>query len=270
FIVGSREQEIDNPRGINCSEDIAYVIYTSGTTGKPKGTLVPHRGINRLVHNPNYVELNENTAVLLSGTVAFDAATFEIYGPLLNGGRLVITSKDTLLNPQLLDQAITENKVNTMWLTSSLFNQIASERIEALESLTYLFIGGEVLNAKWVHLLNSRECHPQIINGYGPTENTTFTTTFAIPQEMPSRIPIGLPISGTTVYVMQGERICGVGVPGELCIGGAGLAKGYLNQPKLTAERFIQSPFNNEMLYRSGDLVRLQEDGNIDYISRID
>ncbi|MDU1490579.1 MAG: AMP-binding protein, partial [Staphylococcus epidermidis] len=232
---------IDNPRGINCSEDIAYVIYTSGTTGKPKGTLVPHRGIDRLVHNPNYVELNENTAVLLSGTVAFDAATFEIYGPLLNGGRLVITSKDTLLNPQLLDQAITENKVNTMWLTSSLFNQIASERIEALESLTYLLIGGEVLNAKWVHLLNSRECHPQIINGYGPTENTTFTTTFAIPQEMPSRIPIGLPISGTTVYVMQGERICGVGVPGELCIGGAGLAKGYLNQPKLTAERFIQS-----------------------------
>ncbi|MDU2311023.1 MAG: non-ribosomal peptide synthetase, partial [Staphylococcus epidermidis] len=229
---------IDNPRGINCSEDIAYVIYTSGTTGKPKGTLVPHRGIDRLVHNPNYVELNENTAVLLSGTVAFDAATFEIYGPLLNGGRLVITSKDTLLNPQLLDQAITENKVNTMWLTSSLFNQIASERIEALESLTYLLIGGEVLNAKWVHLLNSRECHPQIINGYGPTENTTFTTTFAIPQEMP--------------------------------IGGAGLAKGYLNQPKLTAERFIQSPFNNEMLYRSGDLVRLQEDGNIDYISRID
>lgn len=127
-----------------------------------------------------------------------------------------------------------------------------------------------MLNAKWVHLLNSRECHPQIINGYGPTENTTFTTTFAIPQEMPSRIPIGLPISGTTVYVMQGNRICGVGVPGELCIGGAGLAKGYLNQPKLTAERFIQSPFNNEMLYRSGDLVRLQEDGYIDYISRID
>ena len=241
LIVDSREHDIDNPRGINCSEDIAYVIYTSGTTGKPKGTLVPHRGIDRLVHNPNYVELNEK--ILLSGTVAFDAATFEIYGPLLNGGRLVITSKDTLLNPQLLDQAITENKVNTMWLTSSLFiNQIASERIEALESLTYLLIGGEVLNAKWVHLLNSRECHPQIINGYGPTENTTFTTTFAIPQEMPSRIPIGLPISGTTVYVMQGNRICGVGVPGELCIGGAGLAKGYLNQPKLTAERFIQSP----------------------------
>ena len=143
----SMAHHIDNPRRINSTEDIAYVIYTSGTTGRPKGTLVPHRGIDRLVHKPNYVKLNETTTVLLSGTVAFDAATFEIYGALLNGGRLVITSKDTLLNPTLLGQAIAENKVNTMWLTSSLFNQIASERIEALESLTYLLIGGEVLNA---------------------------------------------------------------------------------------------------------------------------
>ena len=157
-----------------------------------------------------------------------------------------------------------------MWLTSSLFNQIASERIEVLEPLTYLLIGGEVLNAKWVNLLNSRQRHPEIINGYGPTENTTFTTTYAIPEEMPARIPIGQPINGTTVYVMQGDRLCGVGIPGELCIGGVGLAKGYLNQPELTAERFVTSPFENERLYRSGDLVRLQEDGHIDYISRID
>ena len=129
-----------------------------------------------------------------------------------------------------------------MWLTSSLFNQIASERIEVLEPLTYLLIGGEVLNAKWVNLLNSRQRHPEIINGYGPTENTTFTTTYAIPEEMPARIPIGQPINGTTVYVMQGDRLCGVGIPGELCIGGVGLAKGYLNQPELTAERFVTSP----------------------------
>ena len=154
----------------------------------------------------------------------------------------MLTSKDTLLNPVQLGQTIVNQQVNTMWLTSSLFNQIASERIEALEPLTYLLIGGEVLNAKWVNLLNSRQRHPQIINGYGPTENTTFTTTYAIPDEMPNRIPIGQPINGTTVYVMQGEHLCGVGVPGELCIGGAGLAKGYLNQPELTAERFITSP----------------------------
>lgn len=264
------EAETDNPSHINTDEDTAYIIYTSGTTGKPKGTVVPHRGIDRLVHEPNYVELNNQTVILLSGTVAFDAATFEIYGALLNGGCLVLTSKDTLLNPVQLGQTIVNQQVNTMWLTSSLFNQIASERIEALEPLTYLLIGGEVLNAKWVNLLNSRQRHPQIINGYGPTENTTFTTTYAIPDEMPNRIPIGQPINGTTVYVMQGEHLCGVGVPGELCIGGAGLAKGYLNQPELTAERFITSPFENECLYRSGDLVRLQEDGHIDYLSRID
>ena len=120
--------------------------------------------------------------------------TFEIYGALLNGGRLIITSKDTLLNPTQLGQTIAVNQINTMWLTSSLFNQIASERIEVLEPLTYLLIGGEVLNAKWVNLLNSRQRHPEIINGYGPTENTTFTTTYTIPEEMPARIPIGQPL----------------------------------------------------------------------------
>ncbi|MCI2954787.1 amino acid adenylation domain-containing protein [Staphylococcus caprae] len=264
------DNHLENPSHINTAEDTAYIIYTSGTTGKPKGTVVPHKGIDRLVHQPNYVELNHETVILLSGTVAFDAATFEIYGALLNGGRLIITSKDTLLNPTQLGQTIAVNQINTMWLTSSLFNQIASERIEVLEPLTYLLIGGEVLNAKWVNLLNSRQRHPEIINGYGPTENTTFTTTYAIPEEMPARIPIGQPINGTTVYVMQGDHLCGVGIPGELCIGGVGLAKGYLNQPELTAERFVTSPFENERLYHSGDLVRLQEDGHIDYISRID
>ena len=235
-----------------------------------KGTVIAHRGIDRLVHQPNYVELNDDTVILLSGTIAFDAATFEIYGALLNGGRLIITSKDTLLDSKQLGQTIADKQVNTMWLTSSLFNQIASERIEVLESLKYLLIGGEVLNAKWVNLLNSRARHPQIINGYGPTENTTFTTTYAIPPKLPARIPIGSPINGTTVYVIQGQRLCGVGVPGELCIGGSGLAKGYLNQPEQTQQSFVKSPLNGEAIYKSGDLVRLQEDGNIDYISRID
>lgn len=261
---------IDNLPHINTPEDTAYVIYTSGTTGKPKGTVIAHRGIDRLVHQPNYVELNDDTVILLSGTIAFDAATFEIYGALLNGGRLIITSKDTLLDSKQLGQTIADKQVNTMWLTSSLFNQIASERIEVLESLKYLLIGGEVLNAKWVNLLNSRARHPQIINGYGPTENTTFTTTYAIPPKLPARIPIGSPINGTTVYVIQGQRLCGVGVPGELCIGGSGLAKGYLNQPEQTQQSFVKSPLNGEAIYKSGDLVRLQEDGNIDYISRID
>lgn len=166
-------KNIDNLSKCNTLEDHAYVIYTSGTTGNPKGTLIPHRGIVRLVHQNHYVPLNEETTILLSGTIAFDAATFEIYGALLNGGKLIVAKKEQLLNPIAVEQLINENDVNTMWLTSSLFNQIASERIEVLVPLKYLLIGGEVLNAKWVDLLNQKPKHPQIINGYGPTENTT-------------------------------------------------------------------------------------------------
>ncbi|HCX2379400.1 TPA: amino acid adenylation domain-containing protein, partial [Staphylococcus aureus] len=263
-------KNIDNLSKCNTLEDHAYVIYTSGTTGNPKGTLIPHRGIVRLVHQNHYVPLNEETTILLSGTIAFDAATFEIYGALLNGGKLIVAKKEQLLNPIALEQLINENDVNTMWLTSSLFNQIASERIEVLLLLKYLLIGGEVLNAKWVDLLNQRPKHPQIINGYGPTENTTFTTTYNIPNKVPNRIPIGKPILGTHVYIMQGERRCGVGIPGELCTSGFGLAAGYLNQPELTADKFIKDSNINQLMYRSGDIVRLLPDGNIDYLYRKD
>ncbi|HCX2624034.1 TPA: amino acid adenylation domain-containing protein, partial [Staphylococcus aureus] len=263
-------KNIDNLSKCNTLEDHAYVIYTSGTTGNPKGTLIPHRGIVRLVHQIHYVPLNEETTILLSGTIAFDAATFEIYGALLNGGKLIVAKKEQLLNPIALEQLINENDVNTMWLTSSLFNQIASERIEVLAPLKYLLIGGEVLNAKWVDLLNQKPKHPQIINGYGPTENTTFTTTYNIPNKVPNRIPIGKPILGTHVYIMQGERRCGVGIPGELCTSGFGLAAGYLNQPELTADKFIKDSNINQLMYRSGDIVRLLPDGNIDYLYRKD
>ncbi|MCD0955579.1 non-ribosomal peptide synthetase, partial [Staphylococcus aureus] len=263
-------KNIDNLSKCNTLEDHAYVIYTSGTTGNPKGTLIPHRGIVRLVHRNHYVPLNEETTILLSGTIAFDAATFEIYGALLNGGKLIVAKKEQLLNPIAVEQLINENDVNTMWLTSSLFNQIASERIEVLVPLKYLLIGGEVLNAKWVDLLNQKPKHPQIINGYGPTENTTFTTTYNIPNKVPNRIPIGKPILGTHVYIMQGERRCGVGIPGELCTSGFGLAAGYLNQPELTADKFIKDSNINQLMYRSGDIVRLLPDGNIDYLYRKD
>lgn len=241
-------KNIDNLSKCNTLEDHAYVIYTSGTTGNPKGMLIPHRGIVRLVHQNHYVPLNEETTILLSGTIAFDAATFEIYGALLNGGKLIVAKKEQLLNPIAVEHLINENDVNTMWLTSSLFNQIASERIEVLVPLKYLLIGGEVLNAKWVDLLNQKPKHPQIINGYGPTENTTFTTTYNIPNKVPNRIPIGKPILGTHVYIMQGERRCGVGIPGELCTSGFGLAAGYLNQPELTADKFIKDSNINQLM----------------------
>lgn len=259
-----------NPTIINHLDDTVNVIYTSGTTGKPKGTLIRNRSIERLVINSKYVPLNSDTVILLSGTIAFDATTFEIFGALLNGGTLVITQQSTLLDPNELEKAIINHGVNTMWLTSSLFNQVVSEKIEALESLKYLLIGGEALSTKWVNLLNSREKHPQIINGYGPTESTTFTTTFVIRDLYESHIPIGQPINQTQVYVMQGDQQCGFGVPGELYIAGDGLAKGYLNQPEQTQNKFIDNPFGEGKLYKSGDLVRLRPDGNLDYIGRKD
>ncbi|WP_256025927.1 AMP-binding protein, partial [Staphylococcus aureus] len=128
--------------------------------------------------------------------------TFEIYGALLNGGKLIVAKKEQLLNQIAVEKLINENDVNTMWLTYSLFNQIASERIEVLVPLKYLLIGGEVLNDKWVDLLNQKPKHPQIINGYGPTENTKFTTTYNIPNKVPNSIPIGKPILGTHAYIM--------------------------------------------------------------------
>lgn len=255
---------------VNHSDDDVYVIYTSGTTGQPKGTRIMHQSVDRLVKAVDYVTLDETTKILLSGNIAFDAVTFEIYGALLNGGELVILSKDQLLNPKALGQAIRKYEINTMWLTASLFNATVSTHVEALEPLSYLLVGGEALTRKWVQLLHQRPKHPQIINGYGPTESTTFTTTYAMPETIPARIPIGKPIRETDLYILQGTQRCGVGVPGELCIGGAGLAKGYLNRPELTASRFIDHPFGTGKLYRTGDLVRLQPDGEIDYLGRLD
>lgn len=259
-----------NPSRCNSEDDLVYVIYTSGTTGQPKGTAIMHHSVDRLVKNVDYVPLSAKTSILLSGTIAFDAATFEIYGALLNGGVLTVTTKEDLMNPETLGATIRKEQINTMWLTASLFNQIVSEQVEVLEPLDYLLIGGEALTPKWVDVLNHRPKHPQLINGYGPTESTTFTTTYAIPQALPKRIPIGKPIRQTEVYVMRGQRLCGVGVPGELCIGGRGLAHGYLNRPDLTEERFIDHPFGSGKLYRSGDLVRLQPDGELDYLGRLD
>lgn len=255
---------------VNTPDDDLYVIYTSGTTGQPKGTRIAHRSVDRLVKHIDYVPLNQTTKILLSGTIAFDAVTFEIYGALLNGGELIVISKERLIDPKLLGSTIKQYKINTLLLTTSLFNQIVSEHVEALEPLDYMIIGGEVIKHKWVDILNQRPNHPQIINAYGPTESTTITTAYAVPETLPSRIPIGKPIRQTAVYIMQNEQQCGVGVPGELCIGGSGVAKGYLNRPDLTEKQFMKHPLTYERIYRSGDLVRLQPDGNIDYLGRLD
>jgi len=258
------------------SQDIAYVIYTSGSTGTPKGVMVPHQGIARLLFGINYVDLGSDKVILHMASISFDASTFEVWGSLLHGGKCVLFPEDI---PTALEikKAIGEHGVTTAWLTSALFNSVVDEDPYALAGLHQLLIGGEALSVS--HVRKAMELLPstQIINGYGPTESTTFTCCYQIPDHLNDgmlSVPIGKPIANTQVYILDhGGLVCPAGVTGELHIGGAGLARGYLNNPELTAEKFIPNPFSDDegsRLYKTGDLVRYLPDGNIEFIGRID
>lgn len=268
----------DNQNMLVCSsaDSLAYVMYTSGSTGTPKGVEVLHRGVVRLVINTNYARLNEKETFLQLAPISFDASTLEIWGALLNGATCIVFPADVPSTGKIAD-IIRRHSVSTLWLTSSLFNAVVDEDPQALQGISQLLIGGEQLSAP--HVLRAQEALPgtQIINGYGPTENTTFTCCFSIPQGLPrdtTAISIGRPIANTEVYILDKHlQLVPVGVPGELYTGGDGLARGYLNRPDLTEEMFIPHPFNTKpgaRLYKTGDLVRFCPDGNIEFLGRID
>jgi len=254
---------------VNEATDLIYVIYTSGTTGKPKGVMIEHRNVIRLTKNQNYVCLNEETVILQTGAMSFDASTFELWGTALNGGKLILSDRGVITDHEQLKRVMKQCAVNTIWLTSTLFNQLIQTNATLFDELKYVLIGGEKLSDDHVSILNDRANKVTIINGYGPTESTTFTTTYKIPKHF-KRILIGRPINNTQVYIMNEGQLCGIGVPGELCIAGDGLARGYLNRPELTAKKFINNPYKEGLLYRSGDLARWLEDGNIEYLGRMD
>ncbi|PUA36528.1 non-ribosomal peptide synthetase [Paenibacillus elgii] len=261
-----------NPDAAAGPTDLAYIMYTSGTTGKPKGVMVEHRNVVRLVKNTNFADLNIETRILQTGAVAFDASTFEIWGALLNGGELYLTSQDVILNAVKLKQAIQQYGITTMWLTSPLFNQLSQEYSGLFGGLKTLLVGGDALSVP--HINRVLRDHPGlcIVNGYGPTENTTFSTTFAITGEQTDSVPIGRPIRNSTAYVVDSTlKLQPVGAWGELIVGGDGVARGYLNRPELTAEKFIASPVREgERCYRTGDLVRWRADGTLEYKGRMD
>jgi aspartate racemase len=265
-----------NPQIGLTSEALAYVMYTSGSTGQPKGVCVPHRGVVRLVKAVEYINLDATEILLQLAPLAFDASTFEIWGALLNGARLAIAANSTgaALSLEEIEQAIQQHGVTTLWLTSGLFNVIVDERIEALSPIRQLITGGDVLSVSHVQkaLQALKDC--RLINGYGPTENTTFTCCYSIPALSPieSNIPIGRPISHTQTYILDRHlQPVAIGVAGELYIGGDGLARGYLNQPEVTAQCFIPNPFDrSQQLYRTGDRVRYRADGNIEFLGRLD
>jgi len=259
----------ENPVKINHPGDLAYVIYTSGTTGKPKGIMVEHKNIIKLVKNADYTKLDENTVILQAGALTFDASTFELWGSALNGGSLHLVNNDILLNAAGLKEYISSRKVTTMFLTTALFNQLILEDASAFDSLKHLMIGGEKASEKHVEILRSRLSGLIFDNFYGPTETTTFATHYNIWRKT-DNIPIGKPISNTRIYIMRGDKLCPIGIPGELCVAGDGLARGYLNDTRLTEEKFIKNTFGEGRLYRSGDLARWLPDGNLEYLGRID
>jgi len=256
-------------------EEPAYVSYTSGSTGKPKGVVVPHRGVVRLVKGADYVHLDEHEVLLHMSPLSFDASTFEIWGALLNGGKVVIMPPG---QPSLAEIAseIQRHGVTTVWLTAGLFHLMVDEQVHNLKPLRQLLAGGDVLCPKRV--MKVRETLPRcrIINGYGPTENTTFTCCHTVGDgsELTPAVPIGRPIANTTVYVLDTDlQPVSVGIPGELYVGGDGVAIGYLNQPEMTARSFIPDPFSHEAgarLYKTGDRVAWRQDGTIDFLGRMD
>ncbi|WP_240732631.1 MULTISPECIES: polyketide synthase [Dyella] len=254
---------------------LAYVMYTSGSTGTPKGAQIMHRSIIRLVRHVDYVSFGEHPRVLHAAPLGFDASTLEIWGALLNGGTCVV-HEQRVPTGCALQRSIEQHGAEIAWLTAALFNAIIDDDASCLRGLRQLLIGGEALSV--AHVRKAYAALPDVLisNGYGPTECTTFATTYPIPRDLPPdarSIPIGRPIADTTLHVMNARgELVPAGAVGELYIGGAGLARGYLGRADLTSERFVPDPFGAEgdRLYRTGDLVRWLPEGVIEFIGRAD
>nr|QEO74241.1 condensation domain-containing protein [uncultured bacterium] len=264
----------ERPGPVSGPDDVAYVMYTSGSTGRPKGILIPHRAVLRLVLATNYISLGPEDRVAFASNFSFDATTFEIWGALLCGGRLVGIPGAVLLSAEALASHLRVHGITALFLTTSLFNQVARHDPGAFQSLTHLLVGGEAADPRWFRAVLEHGPPGRLLNVYGPTETTTFASWFPVDalSAEASSIPIGRPLANTELYVLDRHREpVPVGVVGELYIGGEGLARGYLNRPELTAERFVAHPFRpGARLYRSGDLARHLPDGNLELVGRAD
>jgi amino acid adenylation domain-containing protein len=270
------DESAENLRHEAVADNLAYVIYTSGSTGRPKGVCITHRAINRLVCRTNYIELCASDRVAQVSTASFDAATFEIWGALLNGAQLHIVSREVAISPQEFAAQISEQGITTLFLTTALFNQLARLRPDALAPLRHLLFGGEAVDAERVRELLSKSTPGRLLHVYGPTENTTFSTWHHVVEvsQAAHTVPIGRPVMNTQAYVLGSDlRPVPVGVAGELFLAGEGLMRGYLKRPAATAEKLVPHPDSAEpgaRLYRTGDLVRLLHDGSIEFLERID
>ncbi|MBW4459829.1 MAG: amino acid adenylation domain-containing protein [Nodosilinea sp. WJT8-NPBG4] len=280
-IAQESEQNLSTP----CTADqLAYVIYTSGSTGTPKGVMVPHRAVNRLVCNADYVQINAGDRMAQVANLAFDAATFEVWGALLNGAHLIGIEREITLSPSDFATTLQQQHISILFLTTALLNQTVSQIPDAFRSLKYLLFGGEMVNVDQVRSLMQQGKPQHLLHVYGPTENTTFSTWYEIQGilQNATTIPIGKAIANTQVYLLDDYlNPVPAGVVGEIYLGGSGLAKGYLNRPDLTAEKLIDCSFSNwsqdwiretinGLLYKTGDRALYHPDGNLEFLGRAD
>ncbi len=276
---GLPEGDDANPKNLSSPENPAYVMYTSGSTGRPKGAAIPQRGVVRLVRDTNFAELGREEVFFQFSPVSFDASTLEIWGALLNGGRLVIPPPGQM-SFEALGELIRAEGVTLLWLTAGLFREMVERYPQGLARVRQLFTGGDVVSPAHVRQMLAHMEGGRVVNGYGPTENTTFTATYPMLDagEVGATLPIGRPIANTTIHIL--DRNLGpvpVGIVGELYTGGDGLARGYLGQPGLTAERFVPLPpllaggaRGGSRVYKTGDLARWRADGVIEFLGRRD
>ncbi|GCE07387.1 non-ribosomal peptide synthetase [Dictyobacter aurantiacus] len=265
-----------NPAAAASATNLAYVIYTSGSTGAPKGVQVTQRNIVQLVYDPVYTAITPQDRIACASNVAFDALTFEVWAPLTRGTHLVCLNQDTILQPRALARALREHEISILFLTTALGIQVAQQEPDAFNSLRFLMLGGEAIDARAVRTALQDGAARRLLNMYGPTECTTFALFYHVDDvaEGDVTIPIGRPIGNTRAYVLDAhQQLVPPGVVGELYLGGEGLARGYLNQPALTAERFVPDPWSGQdgaRLYRTGDLARAREDGALIFVGRED
>jgi amino acid adenylation domain-containing protein len=255
--------------------NLAYVMYTFGSTGTPRGIGIAHRGIVRLVRNTNFASLGADEVIVQTSSTSFDVSTLEIWGALLNGGRLVGIDNDTKLSPSRFAEALERHHVTTVCITPALFNQVVESRPGSFRNVRNVMVAGEALDPVWVRKLLAGEPPRRLLTAYGPTESTTYASWYLIDALPPDavNVPIGRGVSNTTLYILdQALRPLPVGAAGELYLGGEGLARCYHGRPALTAASFVPDPFGEcgARMYRTGDLARWRTDGQVEFLGRVD